>query len=91
MHCDVESREPGPPAGELTLFEWAGGAPALTRMTRLFYEKYVPEDALLAPLFANIAADHPERVVREGFGDDGSSREIAAPSQGRLRGGATAF
>jgi truncated hemoglobin YjbI len=63
VHCDVESREPGPSAGEPTLFEWAGGAPALTRLTRLFYEKYVPDEALLAPLFANIAADHPERVA----------------------------
>lgn len=50
MHCYVESRELGPPEGEPTLFEWAGGAPALTRMTRLFYEKYVPEDPLLAAL-----------------------------------------
>lgn len=63
MQRYVESREPGPPVGEPTLFEWAGGAPALTRMTRLFYEKYVPEDPLLAPLFANIAPDHPERVA----------------------------
>jgi truncated hemoglobin YjbI len=46
-----------------TLFEWAGGSAALTRMTRLFYAKYVPEDALLAPLFADMAPDHPERVA----------------------------
>jgi truncated hemoglobin YjbI len=32
-------------------------------MTRLFYEKYVPEDPLLAPLFANMSPDHPERVA----------------------------
>jgi truncated hemoglobin YjbI len=32
-------------------------------MTRIFYEKYVPEDPLLAPLFANMAPDHPERVA----------------------------
>jgi truncated hemoglobin YjbI len=35
-----------------TVFEWAGGLPALTRMTRIFYEKYAPNDDLLAPLFA---------------------------------------
>jgi truncated hemoglobin YjbI len=48
---------------EPTLFEWAGGAPALLRMTRIFYGKYVPEDPLLAPLFADMAPDHPERVA----------------------------
>jgi truncated hemoglobin YjbI len=32
-------------------------------MTRLFYEKYVPEDPMLAPVFANIGPDHPERVA----------------------------
>jgi truncated hemoglobin YjbI len=46
-----------------TLFEWAGGSPALLRMTRIFYGRYVPEDPLLGPLFANMAADHPERVA----------------------------
>jgi truncated hemoglobin YjbI len=46
-----------------TLFEWAGGLPALTRMFRLFYTKYVPEDPLLGPLFANMAPDHAERVA----------------------------
>lgn len=48
---------------EPTLFAWAGGLPALTRMTRIFYERYVPQDPLLGPLFANMAADHPERVA----------------------------
>jgi truncated hemoglobin YjbI len=51
------------PEREPSLFEWAGGLPALTRMTRLFYERYVPEDPLLAPLFGNMAADHPQRVA----------------------------
>ena len=46
-----------------TLFEWAGGGPALLRLTTIFYEKYVPEDPLLGPLFANMAPDHPERVA----------------------------
>jgi len=64
MHWYVEFRDP--PAvtdREPTLFEWAGGLPALTRMTRLFYEKHVPEDPLLAPLFATMRPDHPERVA----------------------------
>ena len=46
-----------------TLFEWAGGGPALLRLTTIFYEKYVPEDPLLGPLFANMTPDHPERVA----------------------------
>lgn len=46
-----------------TLYEWVGGLPALTRLTRIFYEKYVPYDELLAPLFAHMAPDHPERVA----------------------------
>jgi truncated hemoglobin YjbI len=33
-------------------------------MTRLFYEKFVPADDLLAPLFANMSADHPQRVAK---------------------------
>ncbi len=47
-----------------SLFEWAGGLPALTRMTRIFYERYVPADDLLGPLFATMSADHPERVAK---------------------------
>ncbi len=52
-----------PVQGQPSVFEWAGGFDAFTRMTRLFYEKYVPADPLLAPLFAEMAADHPERVA----------------------------
>jgi CDGSH-type Zn-finger protein/truncated hemoglobin YjbI len=64
MHYYVNFRDPvadedHPP----TMFEWCGGLPALLRMTRLFYEKYVPQDPLLAPLFATMSADHPERVA----------------------------
>jgi len=46
-----------------TLFEWAGGLPSLTRMTRVFYSTHVPEDPLIGPLFANMSPDHPERVA----------------------------
>ena len=52
-----------PVDGQPSVFEWAGGSAAFIRMTRLFYEKYVPADPLLAPLFADMAADHPERVA----------------------------
>ena len=65
MHWHVRFRDPLPdPGREPTIFEWAGGLPALTRMTRVFYEKYVPQDLLLAPLFANMSADHPQRVAK---------------------------
>jgi truncated hemoglobin YjbI len=32
-------------------------------MTRIFYSKYVPQDPLVGPLFANMSPDHPERVA----------------------------
>ena len=65
MHWYVQFRDPVPdPDAKPTIFEWAGGLPALTRMTRIFYEKYVPQDELLAPLFAEMSADHPERVAK---------------------------
>lgn len=64
-HWYVDFHDPIPdPTREPTVFEWAGGLPALTRMTRIFYEKYVPQEPLLAPLFANMAADHPQRVAK---------------------------
>ena len=64
MHWYVDFHDPVPDADhEATVFEWMGGFPALLRMTRLFYEKHIPQDPLLAPVFANMAADHPERVA----------------------------
>jgi CDGSH-type Zn-finger protein/truncated hemoglobin YjbI len=65
MHWYIDFKDPvADPNATPTLFEWAGGLPALTRMTRIFYEKHVPEDPLLAPLFANMSPDHPVRVAR---------------------------
>ncbi len=65
MHWNVEFHDPSAdPERTPTMFEWCGGLPALTRMTRLFYEKYVPQDLLLAPLFSNMSADHPQRVAK---------------------------
>jgi truncated hemoglobin YjbI/uncharacterized Fe-S cluster protein YjdI/CDGSH-type Zn-finger protein len=64
IHWYANFHDPPPVTGrEPTLFEWAGGYPALLRMTRIFYGKYVPEDPLLSPLFANMSPDHPERVA----------------------------
>jgi CDGSH-type Zn-finger protein/truncated hemoglobin YjbI len=65
MHWYVQFTDPvSDPDREPTIFEWAGGLPALTRMTRIFYEKYVPADPLLAPLFAEMSLDHPQRVAK---------------------------
>jgi truncated hemoglobin YjbI/CDGSH-type Zn-finger protein len=64
MHWYVDFHDPvADPEHTPTLFEWAGGFPALLRMTRLFYEKYVPDDDLLAPVFAGMSRDHPDRVA----------------------------
>ena len=64
MHWYVDFHDPVPSADEVpTVFEWAGGFPALLRLTRIFYEKYIPDDDLLAPLFATMAVDHPQRVA----------------------------
>ena len=45
-----------------TLYEWAGGAPALERLTAAFYAK-VKADPLLAGLFAAMPEDHPRHVA----------------------------
>jgi CDGSH-type Zn-finger protein/truncated hemoglobin YjbI len=64
MHWYVDFHDPrSEPDHTPTLFEWAGGFPALSRMTRLFYDKYVAADPLIGPLFAQMAPDHPERVA----------------------------
>jgi CDGSH-type Zn-finger protein/truncated hemoglobin YjbI/ferredoxin len=65
MHWYVNFHDPLAEKDETpTIFEWAGGLPAFTRMTRLFYEKFVPNDDLLAPIFAEMSPDHPERVAK---------------------------
>jgi hemoglobin len=46
-----------------TLFEWLGGTPALKALIQRFYER-VPEDAVLAPLFAHASPKHAEHVER---------------------------
>jgi truncated hemoglobin YjbI/quinol monooxygenase YgiN len=49
-------------AGAPSLYEAAGGAETFDRLTHLFYAR-VRADALLAPLFADMPADHPHRVA----------------------------
>jgi truncated hemoglobin YjbI len=65
MHWYIGFRDPTPdPDHTPTLYEWCGGISALGRMTRLFFERYIPEDPLLAPRFAEAEADQPELVAR---------------------------
>ena len=64
MHWYVNFHDPQVDVDhEPTLFEWVGGLPALTLMTHLFYDKYIPQEPLLRPLFVEMAPDHPERVA----------------------------
>ena len=75
MHWYVEFRDPAR-GSEPTLYEWAGGLPALTRLTRLLYEKLGPADDLLAPLFATMAPGYPQQeaaVLAEAFGGPAAS------------------
>jgi CDGSH-type Zn-finger protein/truncated hemoglobin YjbI len=92
MHWYVDFKDPQLGiGGQPSLFEWAGGLPALTTLSRLFYEKHVPGDPLLAPLFATMPSDQAERAAawlaeafggpnlysqRFGDGQGGSSRLI---------------
>lgn len=45
-----------------TLFAWAGGAPAIRRLTEVFYDN-VRDDEVLAPVFAQMSADHRAHVA----------------------------
>ena len=45
-----------------SLYEWVGGIDALNRLTTRFYE-HVKSDALLAPVFTHMGADHPAHVA----------------------------
>ncbi|MBV8526722.1 MAG: CDGSH iron-sulfur domain-containing protein, partial [Candidatus Dormibacteraeota bacterium] len=82
MHWYVDFVDP-PISTEPTVFEWAGGLPAMRRLTRVFYERYVPEDDLLAPLLRDLAPDHAERMAAwyaEVFG--GPGRDGGVPGAG---------
>ncbi|MEO8201353.1 MAG: group II truncated hemoglobin [Gemmatimonadota bacterium] len=45
-----------------TLYEWAGGLPALERLTEIFYQR-VRHDDMLAPVFAHMDERHPHFVA----------------------------
>lgn len=44
-----------------TLYEWLGGAEALTQLIERFYQK-VPADPIIAPLFAHMSPEHFRHV-----------------------------
>lgn len=46
-----------------SLFEWAGGLPALERLTERFYRN-VAHDPVLAPVFAHMDEHHPRFVAQ---------------------------
>jgi hemoglobin len=46
-----------------SLYEWAGGMPALERLTADFYTR-VRNDPELAPVFARMSSEHPRHVAQ---------------------------
>jgi len=90
MHWYVGFKDPvADPDREPTLFEWAGGWPALTRMTRLFFAKYVPGDPVLAPAFAQMPASLPDSMATwlgDVFGAPASRSDQAAGYPGLIAG-----
>ncbi|GAB2965557.1 group II truncated hemoglobin [Saccharothrix stipae] len=56
-HEPVDIGRPTP-----TLYEWAGGAEAFEKLFHAFYLR-VPEDELLAPLFAGMDPEHAHHVA----------------------------
>jgi hemoglobin len=45
-----------------SMYDWAGGADALRRLTEVFYDE-VLEDPVLAPVFASMSEHHREHVA----------------------------
>ena len=61
-----------------TLFSWLGGMPVLERLTATFYAR-VPQDPLLAPVFARMSPEHPQHVGGQAVGDDDARASHGAP------------
>src|SRR6266699_3601584 len=62
MPAGSPPKPPPPPPPPPTLYEWAGGMPAIERLMDSFYRK-VRQDAVLGPLFAHMSEDHPRHVA----------------------------
>ncbi len=70
MHWYAGFADPAPSARP-TMFEWAGGFPALTALARAFYEKYLPADPVLGPLGEGLPPGQARRAaarLAEAFG-----------------------
>jgi CDGSH-type Zn-finger protein/truncated hemoglobin YjbI len=84
MHWYAGFRDPvRPPGAEPALYEWAGGLPALSRLTRLLYDKHVPADDLLAPVFATAPAGQALReaaVLAAAFGGPAATQTTGRPA-----------
>jgi CDGSH-type Zn-finger protein len=78
MHWYVGFADPAPSARP-TLFEWAGGLPALTALTRAFYGTLLPGEPVLAPLFADVAPGQSEQAAARLAAAFGSPRAEAGP------------
>ena len=59
-----------------TLYDWAGGAEALDRLTQAFYHR-VHDDPILSPVFAGMSPDHPHHVALW-LGTDSGVTHLAA-------------
>jgi CDGSH-type Zn-finger protein/truncated hemoglobin YjbI len=86
MHWYVQFRDPAPvPGPEPSLFGWAGGLGPLTRLARLLYEKHVPADPLLAPVFADMPPGQPQQLaawLAEAFGGPAAGGQGSEPPIG---------
>jgi CDGSH-type Zn-finger protein/truncated hemoglobin YjbI len=85
MHWYVGFTDPTPPPGhEPTPFQWAGGMGALLRMTRLLYEKHVPADPALAPLFGGMPPEQPGLLagwIAEALGGPPRPQTVTGPRE----------
>lgn len=69
-----------------TLYEWMGGEPALRRLIAAFYDR-ARNDAILSPVFATMAPEHPEHVaafIGEVFGGPKSYSQTVGGHAGMI-------
>ncbi len=90
MHWYIGFSHPEVAPGRVpSLFEWAGGLPALTQLTRRLYEKLVPADPQLARVFADIPPGFPEREATRIAAAFGGPRPATPTARGNSAGSAT--